>query len=71
MEEEQEEKGEEVWVTRRRKKLRGMIKECQRVLSEAGTAGGTSGRPEDLSTADDEDDEEIAPIKSNQVCYTI
>ena len=50
-------------MTRRKKKLRGMIKDCQRVLSQAGTAGGTSGRPEDLSTADDDDDDETTPTK--------
>ena len=62
---EEEEKGEDGWVSKRKKKLSGMIKECRRVLSQAGTAGGTSGRPEDLSTANDET--ETSPLKSNQV----
>ncbi|CAI8023470.1 hypothetical protein GBAR_LOCUS13707 [Geodia barretti] len=61
---EEEEKGEDGWVSKRKKKLSGMIKECRRVLSQAGTAGGTSGRPEDLSTANDET--ETSPLKSNQ-----
>ena len=57
--------GEDAWISKRKKKLSGMIKECRRVLSQAGTAGGTSGRAEDLSTANDET--ETSPLKSNQV----
>ena len=58
-------KREDGWVTKRKKKLSGMISECRRVLSEAGTAGGTSGRPEDLSTTSVSDD--TVPVKPDQV----
>ena len=57
--------GEDGWVTKRKKKLSGMISECRRVLSEAGSAGETSGRPEDHSTTAVSDD--TAPIKPGQV----
>lgn len=59
------EMSEEGWVTKRKKKLSGMISECRKVLSRAGDAGGTSGRAEDLSSTSIDD--ETTPIKSSQV----
>ena len=56
---------EEVWVTKRKRKLSGMISECRKVLSRAGDAGGTSGHAEDLSSTGIDD--ETTPIKSSQV----
>ena len=58
---------EEVWITKRRKKLSGMISECRRVLSEAGTAGGTSGQAETLATSV----EHLSPTKPNQLVSII
>ena len=54
-------------MRKRRRKLSGMINECRRVLSEAGTAGGTSGQAEDLTTSADNDD--TVPIKPDQVTH--
>ena len=61
---------EAVWVTRRRKKLSGMIRDCRRVLSEAGTAGGTSGCPEELPLSPDADS---SPLKvcNTEVCVAL
>ena len=64
-----EEMSEDGWVTKRKKKLSGMISECRRVLSEAGTAGGTSGRAEDLNTTAVNDD--TTPIKPGQVTHLV
>lgn len=58
--------GEDVWVTKRRRKLSGVIDECQRVLSEEGSAGDPISPATDTGCVSDSDSDATIIMDSNE-----